>query len=116
MINFLDITHRHVKRRFEDWTLPPSSGKKPTQFGPIDRASPISGHQNQYKAGCINQIQHKQSEVVTTPPPNPKRRAAESSVQKVVLNSNHGTKDNVQSINNCANNVPCSVYQRLKIV
>jgi hypothetical protein len=30
----------NLKQRFGDWTLSPSSDKKPTQLGPIDRASP----------------------------------------------------------------------------
>jgi hypothetical protein len=30
----------NLKRRFGDWTLSPSSGKKRTMLGPIDRASP----------------------------------------------------------------------------
>jgi hypothetical protein len=32
-----------LKQRLKDWTLPPSSGTKPTQLGPIDTASQISG-------------------------------------------------------------------------
>jgi hypothetical protein len=28
----------YLKQRFGDCSLPPSSGKKPTQLGPIDRA------------------------------------------------------------------------------
>jgi hypothetical protein len=36
MVMFLFKTHRH----FGDWILSPSSGKKPTDLGPIDRASP----------------------------------------------------------------------------
>jgi hypothetical protein len=48
MTNFLDIIHRlsliketHT-RRFGDWSLSPSSGKKrtPTLLGTIDRTSP----------------------------------------------------------------------------
>jgi hypothetical protein len=30
----------YLKQRFGNWTLPLSSGEKPTQLGPIDRASP----------------------------------------------------------------------------
>jgi hypothetical protein len=30
----------NLKQRYGDWILPPSSGKMPTQLGPIDKASP----------------------------------------------------------------------------
>jgi hypothetical protein len=33
----------YLKQRLRDWTLPPSSGTKPTELGPIYRASEISG-------------------------------------------------------------------------
>jgi hypothetical protein len=36
----LPRTSVYLKQSFEEWTLPPSSGKKPTELGPIDRASP----------------------------------------------------------------------------
>jgi hypothetical protein len=39
---------------FRNWALFRSSGRKPTQLGPIDRAVSVSRHQKQYKAG-INQ-------------------------------------------------------------
>jgi hypothetical protein len=37
------LIHRpdfYSKQCFGDWSLPPSSGKNPTHFGPIDRANP----------------------------------------------------------------------------
>jgi hypothetical protein len=40
---FLDVIHGpgfYFKRRFGDWIQSPSSGKEPTQLGPIDRATP----------------------------------------------------------------------------
>jgi hypothetical protein len=42
MIGFLDIIRQpiFIKKRFGDCTLPPFSGKKPIQLGPIDGASP----------------------------------------------------------------------------
>jgi hypothetical protein len=43
IIDLLHIIHGPVlllKRRFGDWTPPPSAGIRPTQFGLIDRASP----------------------------------------------------------------------------
>jgi hypothetical protein len=30
----------YLRQRFGDWILPPSSSKRPTQLGPVDRASP----------------------------------------------------------------------------
>jgi hypothetical protein len=53
IIGCLVIIHHpvfYVEQRFGNWTLPSSSGKKPTQLGPVDRASrypePISTHRD----------------------------------------------------------------------
>jgi hypothetical protein len=63
---FLDIIYRcnlYLKRRFGDWNLSGSSGKKFTQFGLIDRASPylrtniIFSRQNLYNGvRCVADV------------------------------------------------------------
>jgi hypothetical protein len=43
MNDFMDIIRSpvfYLKERFGDWTLFPSSGKKPFQWEPVDRAYP----------------------------------------------------------------------------
>jgi hypothetical protein len=39
-LSFWTLSSFYLKQHFGDWTLPASSGEKPTQLGSIDRASP----------------------------------------------------------------------------
>jgi hypothetical protein len=67
VLDYYPLSCFYLKQRFRDWTLPPSSGEKPTNLAPIDNSPYLRAPEllkGRLREGLISLCRYKENNKV----------------------------------------------------